>query len=297
MKNNFEMSPLVFGAWRLADVPAEANPESVARKITMALEHGITTFDHADIYGNYECEDLFGRAVAKHGIPREKMKLITKCGIKLVSTNRPQHGIKTYDTSAKHIVSSVDTSLKNLRTESIDLLLIHRPDPLMNPSELNETFNTLHKQGKVKAFGVSNFTTTQVRMLQSQLTLPLVSNQIELSVLNNTAMFNGQLDQCIELNMVPMAWSPLAGGRLFTQTDERSMRLRECLSTLAKKYNVTSPETIAYAWLMKHPSRVVPVLGTGKEERLKAAVSALKVQLEHEDWFQILKASVGHDVP
>jgi predicted oxidoreductase len=296
MKNT-TISPLVFGAWRLADTPSEANADAVARKIMMALEHGITTFDHADIYGNYECEKLFGDAVAKHGLSRSKMQLVTKCGIKLVSGNRPEHSLKTYETTRAHITKSVETSLKNLRTDVIDLLLIHRPDPLMNPADINETFNDLHKQGKVKSFGVSNFTPSQVRMLQSKMTLPLVSNQIEFSLLNNASMFNGQLDQCIEMNMIPMAWSPLAGGRMLTQTDEKSVRVRECLSTLAKKYKVTHPETVAYSWLLRHPSKVVPVLGTGKEERLKAAVAALNLQLEHDDWFHLLKAAVGHDVP
>lgn len=295
--NHNQMSPLVFGAWRLADHPAEANADAVARKITLALEHGITTFDHADIYGNYTCERLFGDAVAKHNLPRSRMQLVTKCGIKLISENRPEHRIKTYETTRAHITRSVETSLKNLRTDVIDVLLIHRPDPLMRPEEINETFNDLHKQGKVKAFGVSNFTESQVRMLKSKLTLPLVTNQIEFSLMNTAPMYNGQLDQCLEMNMTPMAWSPLAGGRMFTDTDARAQRLRECLATLTKKYNAPSPDTIAFAWLLKHPSRVVPVLGTGKEDRLKAAVASLKIQLEHDDWFQLLKASVGHDVP
>jgi predicted oxidoreductase len=290
------LSPFIFGAWRLADVAAEANPDAVAKKIAMALEHGITTFDHADIYGNYTCEELFGEAVAKHKIPRNKMQLITKCGIKLVSNNRPEHAIKTYDTSRTHIVKSVERSLKNLKTDVIDLLLIHRPDPLMDPNEVAETFNDLQVQGKVKQFGVSNFTTNQVRMLQARLKTPLSANQIEFSLLHTEPMLNGQLDQCIELGMSPMAWSPLAGGRLFTNDDEHTRKLRNCLDQLSRKYNVEHPETIAYAWLLRHPSKVLPVLGTGKEARLKAAVAALKIQLEHEDWFRLLKAAVGHDV-
>lgn len=296
MKNpNF--SRLIFGAWRLADVPAEANADFVAKKVFMALEHGITTFDHADIYGNYNCEALFGEAVHKHKIQRNKMQLITKCGIKLVSPQRPEHGLKTYDTSRAHIFRSVEQSLTNLKTDFVDLLLIHRPDPLMNPDEVAETFNDLQQQGKVLHFGVSNFTAHQVRLLQSRLKTPLIANQIEFSLLHTDPMYNGQLDQCLEMNMKPMAWSPLAGGRLFTQTDERSRNIRACLESMAKKYDVKHAETIAYAWIMRHPSHVLPVLGTGKEERLKAAAAALSVQLEHEDWFHLLKAAVGHDVP
>lgn len=291
------MSPLVFGAWRLADDTLEAHPDSVARKIMLALEHGITTFDHADIYGNYTCEKLFGDAMAKHSIPRSKLQLIGKCGIKLVSNNRPQHTLKTYETTRTHIVQSVENSLRNLRTDYLDMLLIHRPDPLMRPDEINDTFQLLQTQGKVKAFGVSNFLPSQVRMLQTCVSVPLVTNQIEFSLLNTSAMHNGQLDQCLETGMIPMAWSPLAGGRLFSQNNDQAQRTRSCLTELAKKYKVTHPETIAYAWLLKHPSKVVPVLGTGKEERLKAAVAALTITLEHDDWFQLLQASTGHEVP
>jgi predicted oxidoreductase len=294
---NTNISRMVFGAWRLADVPEDANPKSVARKIAIALELGITTFDHADIYGNYQCEKLFGEALVQHGLNRHKMQLVSKCGIKLLSEQRPAHRIKSYETTRTHIIESVETSLKNLRTDMLDLLLIHRPDPLMDPEDINEAFNLLHAQGKVKAFGVSNFTPSQVAMLQSKLTLPLVSNQIEFSLLNTSAMHNGQLDQCIEMDLVPMAWSPLAGGRLFTAADERSQRVRDCLSSLAHKYDVPHVETIAYAWLLMHPSHVVPVLGTGNETRLKAALSAFQISLERDDWFQLLKASVGHDVP
>jgi predicted oxidoreductase len=191
----------------------------------------------------------------------------------------------------------VERSLTNLKTDFVDLLLIHRPDPLMNPDEVAETFNSLQQQGKVLHFGVSNFSAQQVRLLQSRLKAPLVTNQIEFSLMHTEPMYNGQLDQCLELRMQPMAWSPLAGGRLFTQTDERSRNVRSCLEKIAKKHNIKHAETIAYAWLLRHPAHVLPVLGTGKEERLKAAVAALAVELEHEDWFHLLKAAVGHDVP
>jgi predicted oxidoreductase len=290
-------SDIIFGAWRLADTPAECNPDAVGHKISAALDHGIDTFDHADIYGNYSCEELFGDAVSKQKISRDKYKLITKCGIKLVSEQRPEHGIKMYDTSSNHITRSVERSLKNLKTDFIDLLLIHRPDPLMNPDEVAETFHTLKKQGKVGQFGVSNFSTQQVSMLQSRLGIPLSANQIEFSLLHTLPLYNGQLDQCIELKMTPMAWSPLAGGRLLTSNEPQASAVRSCLGQMAEKYGAANPETIAYAWLLKHPSRIKPVVGTGKAARLKAATEALNLKLEQEDWFQLLKAAVGHDVP
>ena len=292
-----QFSSIIFGAWRLADTPSEANSESVGRKIAAALEYGINTFDHADIYGDYSCEELFGSAVSKNKIPRDKYKIITKCGIKLVSNQRPEHGLKTYDTSARHITASVETSLKNLKTDHIELLLIHRPDPLMSPDEVAQTFNALKKQGKVLNFGVSNFTTQQVKMLQSRLDAPLAANQIEFSLLNTDPLYNGQLDQCLEMKMTPMAWSPLAGGRIFSANDSRTQAVRSCLSQLSEKYDVEKPETIAYAWLLKHPAHVKPVVGTGKPERLKSATDALDLRLDHEDWFHLLKAAVGSDVP
>ncbi|MEY2987274.1 MAG: hypothetical protein RJB13_795 [Pseudomonadota bacterium] len=292
-----QFSPIIFGAWRLADTASEANSESVGRKITAALEYGINTFDHADIYGDYSCEELFGSAVSKCKIPRDKYKLITKCGIKLVSPQRPKHGLKTYDTGARHITESVERSLKNLNTDHIDLLLIHRPDPLMNPDEVAHTFNTLNQQGKVLSFGVSNFSTQQVKMLQSRMNTPLAANQIEFSLLNTDPLFNGQLDQCLEMRMTPMAWSPLGGGRIFSANDARSQAIRSCLNQLSEKYNAKNPETVAYAWLLKHPANVQPVVGTGKPERLKSATDALNLKLDHEDWFHLLKAAVGSDVP
>jgi hypothetical protein len=296
MKAKKDFSRFIFGAWRLADVPEEANPKSVAAKISAAFERGITSFDHADIYGNYECEDLFGQAGAFHSVSRDRMQLISKCGIKLHSKKRSAHGLKSYDTSASHIVSSVEMSLKLLKTDYLDALLIHRPDPLMNGEEMVGAFELLKKQGKVLAFGVSNFMPSQVAMLNSKMSEPLFANQIEVSLLQTESFYNGQLDQCQELGMMPMGWSPLGGGRLFTEGDARTHKLREVLISMAQKYGVPSLETIAYAWLLKHPAKIFPVIGTGKTSRMEAAVSSLEINLERDDWYQILKASVGHDV-
>lgn len=292
-----KFSRFVFGAWRLADVPAEANATAVAKKITDALELGITTFDHADIYGDYRCEELFGEAMVRASIPRDSIQLISKCGIKLVSANRPSHRIKTYDTSKAHIIASAEQSLRNLKTDFLDLLLIHRPDPLMHPEDIADAFSKLEAEGKVKSFGVSNFTASQCRMLQSAVKKPLQCNQIEMSLFHLDAFYNGQLDLCLENGMIPMAWSPLAGGRLLSATDARSLRIRECLAKMAKKYQVTHLETIAYAWLLAHPSKIYPVIGTGKRERMQAAMMATDMKIERDDWYEILKASVGYDVP
>ncbi|MEI8025640.1 MAG: aldo/keto reductase [Pseudomonadota bacterium] len=295
-KSSPKFSRFIFGAWRLCDLPDEANPEAVAKKISAAMEHGITTFDHADIYGDYQCEEMFGRASSFHSIARDRIQLISKCGIKLHSKMRPSHGLKSYDTTAAHVISSVENSLKMLKTDYLDALLIHRPDPLMDADELAGAFSTLKKQGKVLSFGVSNFMPSQVPLLQSKMSDPLISNQIEVSLLQTESFYNGQLDQCQEMGMIPMGWSPLAGGRLFVQTDARTQKLRETLMVMAAKYKVPSFETIAFAWLLKHPAKIFPVLGTGKTNRIEAAIAALDIHLERDDWYQILKAAVGHDV-
>lgn len=293
-KPNF--SRFIFGAWRLCDLPEEANPQAVAKKISAAMEHGITTFDHADIYGEYQCEEMFGRASSFHSIARDRIQLISKCGIKLHSKMRPSHGLKSYDTTAPHLISSVENCLKKLKTDYLDALLIHRPDPLMDAQEIADAFSVLKKQGKVLSFGVSNFMPSQVSLLQSKMSDPLISNQIEVSLLQTESFYNGQLDQCQEMGMIPMGWSPLAGGRLFVQTDPRTQMLRETLISMAEKYKTPSFETIAFAWLLKHPAKIFPVLGTGKTNRMEAALASLDIPLERDDWYQILKAAVGHDV-
>jgi len=267
------------------------------RFIEQNLDLGITTMDHADIYGSYTCEENFGKAMAGRHSLRSKMQIVSKCGIKLVSVNRPLHTIHAYDTSKKHILQSAENSLKYLQTDYLDLLLIHRPDPLMNADEIAEAFRQLKADGKVLHFGVSNFSTSQFDLLQSRLDFPLVTNQIEVSVMKLDSMYDGVLEQCQQYRIKPMAWSPMAGGNLFHSSEARAIRLRKALDNIGKATGGYGMDQIAMAWLLQHPSGIVPVIGSGNIDRIKKAVESEKIRLTGDQWFSILEASTGVEVP
>ncbi|MCM3004221.1 aldo/keto reductase [Priestia koreensis] len=294
LKEDLQFSRIIHGLWRLADWK-QSDQETLAL-LEQCLELGITTFDNADIYGDYSCEELFGKALALKPELREKMELVTKCDIKLLSDQRPEHGIKHYDTSKKHIIWSAENSLKKLGVDSIDVLLIHRPDPLMDPAEVAEAFRQLKQDGKVKHFGVSNFLPSQFDMLSSYLDEPLVTNQIEISVTHLEEFHNGSIDKCLEKRIAPMAWSPLAGGRIFSGDDERSTRVRQTLEKIAGEVGAASIDQVMYAWLLRHPANIMPIVGSGKIERVKSAVEALNINLTREQWFDIWTSSLGHEV-
>jgi predicted oxidoreductase len=290
-----EFSRTTQGLWRLKDW--NKSRRQIQELIDCCLQLGITTFDHADIYGDYACEALFGDALAESSVRRTDIELVTKCGIKLASRNHPENSIQHYDTSASHIIPSVENSLKNLRTDYIDLLLIHRPDPLMNAGEVAEAFGRLRESGKVLHFGVSNFLPSQFELLSSQMDVPLVTNQIEFSVLNMDAQNNGTLDMCQRLGISPMAWSPLGGGRLFKGRTEQIVRVRRVLKDIAGELNAQSIDQVALAWILTHPADFVVVLGTGNLDRIRSAVQAEEIRLSRQQWFAIWRASVGHEVP
>jgi predicted oxidoreductase len=288
-------SRIVGGFWRL-----DAWGLTVQERLGLIeayLDLGVTTFDHADIYGGYTCEELFGEVLALQPALRDRMQFVTKCGIKLVSDRFPHHKIGHYDTGKDHILASADRSLRALGTDRIDLLLIHRPDPLLDADEVAEAFTALRRAGKVLHFGVSNFTPFQLDLLAARLPFPLVSNQVECSVMAFDVMHDGTLDQCQRLRIAPMAWSPFGGGRLFTDDDDQARRVRDCLKAIGEEVCGASPDQVALAWLLRHPSRMLPVLGTGKLSRIKSALGAESVALSRQQWFQIWRASKGHDVP
>jgi predicted oxidoreductase len=289
-------SRLILGLWRIADAPQKTIPE-VLKLIEESLACGISTFDHADIYGNYSCEALFGSALKTAPALRNQMQIISKCGIKLVSDQRPSHKIKSYDTSKKHIIASVENSLKMLQTDYIDLQLIHRPSPLMDPNEIAEAFDTLKKEGKVLYFGVSNFTPGQFDLLQSYLKYPLVSNQVEISPLHLESFSNGQLDHCHQKRISPMAWSPFGGGRIFKPETLAEKRVHQKLSEIGERHHQASIDQVVLAWLLKHPAKIIPVLGTGNTDRIKLLSLAEKIHLSSDEWFEIWTAATGVDVP
>lgn len=285
-------SRIIAGAWRWNSVPAD----TIEQLINTALDEGITTFDHADIYGDYGNEKTFGEVIARQPHLAKKMQLVTKCGIKLTSSKKPEHRVKHYDSSKAHIIKSAETSMALLHTDHIDLLLIHRPDPLMDVEEVADAFGQLKKDGKVLHFGVSNFTTTQFDLLQSALPFPLVTNQVELSLFCHKPLFDGTVEQLYRLKASAMAWSPLGGGRTFIAEDDESRRIREKINELSSKYNGATTTQFFIAWLLKHPSKIFPVVGTSKPERLREAAKSTELKLDTQDWYEMLKAVRGADV-
>jgi len=278
-----ECSRIALGMWRLASW--QMTPIMCLDFLQQALELGVTTIDHADIYGS---EIPFGEALRLVPALRERFELVTKCGIKLGDSS------SFYDTSRNHIVHSLENSLRYLGTEYVDLLLIHRPDPLMQADEVAAAFTQLHAQGKVRHFGVSNFTPAQFDLLASR--FPLVTNQVELSPVHLAPLHDGTLDQCQQRSISPMIWSALAGGRLFSDSTEQTQRIRRTLEELAAHYGV-SATTIVYAWLLQHPSKPVVLTGSGRISAIREAVAAIGLTLDRAHWFAIWSASTGTSVP
>jgi predicted oxidoreductase len=291
-----KISKIVAGVMKWGVWGENLDTAALERLIEGCIEIGVTTFDHADIYGHYTEEARFGEVLKKKPSLRQQMQIVTKTDICLITPNRPQYSIKSYDTSKAHILQSVENSLAALGTDYIDALLIHRPDPLMNADEIAEAFQQLKESGKVLHFGVSNFQPSHFALLNSR--FPLTINQIEASALHLTPFLDGTLDQCQQYRVLPMAWSPLGGGNIFDKnsTDERILRLRKTIVSLGEKYNCTSDQVLI-AWLLLHPSGIAPVLGTSKLERVKSAVEAQKITLSREDWFSVWSASTGVEVP
>ncbi len=277
---------MAWGCWG-----KQLNTEEMIHLINSCLENDITTFDHADIYGDYTTEAEFGNALAKSDINRSEIQIITKCGIQYLGSSRANK-IKHYNYSKDYIIWSVEESLKNLKTDYLDALLLHRPSPLMHPYEVMEAISSLAQEGKIKNFGVSNFTPSQVDLISSE--VPITINQIEFSITNHSAMYDGVLDQIIIKNIIPMAWSPL--GNVFKQTTEQTNRIHIQLEDLKTKYNATKDQLLL-AWILKHPAQIHPVIGTTNNIRITNANKALTIDLELEDWFLVLKASQGHKVP
>tara|TARA_R110002073_G_scaffold15207_9_gene60479 strand:+ start:22609 stop:23481 length:873 start_codon:yes stop_codon:yes gene_type:complete len=289
--SKIKFSRIIAGTMNWGKWGKQFNISETISLINSCLEIGLTTFDHADIYGSFTTESDFGKALKEGGFDRNSIQLISKCGIAYVSPNR-NNSIKHYNYSKDYIISSVETSLKNLETEYLDALLLHRPSPLMHPHEIMEAIAKLGQDGKIKSFGVSNFTASQVELIASE--VPVEINQVEFSLTHNEAMFDGALDQMMTNNITPMSWSPL--GIVFKDDNEQTRRIHKCLGNLLDKYNATEDQLLL-AWILKHPSNIHPVIGTTNTKRIKDAYDALKINLELEDWFSLLVASQGHKVP
>jgi predicted oxidoreductase len=286
----------IAGTWNPDEITAERK-ESAFKSLDAAYEAGYTFFDHADIYCRGGCEQLHGDYLKAHPELRDQTIIATKCGIKF--RNEPPETVARYDFSSKHILWSCDQSLARLGIDRIDLYQLHRPDLLMNPEEVAEAFSKLHEQGKVRFFGVSNFLPTTVEMLQKALSFPVVVNQIEVSLWRIAPLFDGTLDQCIREKIVPLSWSPVGGGRVGKENYEEKEGvepLSGALAEVAKAHGVDSA-TVAFAWLLKHPSGIVPIVGTVRPDRIKGATKALEVELTREEWYRLLVAARGEPMP
>lgn len=293
--DSLHFSRLVVGLMRLLEW--RYTPQELLDWIEAVMDMGITTFDHADIYGGYQCEAAFGEALRLRPALRQRMQLVTKCGIMLLAEARPQTRVHHYDTTRAHIIASAEQSLRNLHTDVIDLLLIHRPDPLMDADEVADALTTLRDAGKVRYVGVSNFTPWQLDLLQSRLAFPLVNNQVEFSPVHMEPMHDGTFDQCQRHRIAPMVWSPLGGGGLLRGDSERDRRVLRALEAVGQALGGVPADQVALAWVMQHPVRPIPVLGTGRLERIRSAAQAEHVTLDRQMWFAIWEASAGHEVP
>jgi predicted oxidoreductase len=291
LNEQLSLSRMAYGMWRLGD-DEDTSPARVQAKVDACLAQGITTMDQADIYGGYMAEEILGNALKGTGL-RSEIEIVTKCDIVAPAGRHAQARVKYYDTSRQHITQSVEDSLRLMGIEQIDLLLIHRPDPMMDHHETGTTLDDLVASGKVSNIGVSNFRPWDMDLLQSAMKTRLVTNQIEISVIANDAFTNGDLAYLQRHDIKPMAWSPLAGGALFTDANASLIAIMKRLGD--KQGGDTS--AVALAWLMAHPANIIPVVGTNNLDRLRALSTAFDVELGREDWFEIYTAALGHEVP
>ncbi|GCL64995.1 aldo/keto reductase [Pseudaquabacterium pictum] len=288
-------SRIVYGAWRLADAP-DTSPQAVLAKLHACLDQGITTIDHADIYGDYRCETLFGEALRTAPALRSRLQHVSKCDIMLLSSQFPERRVKHYDTTPAHIRASVQRSLQRLHVERLDVLLLHRPDPLMDADATGACLDALVDSGEVAAVGVSNFLPHDWQLLQSRMRHPLVTNQIELSLGARSAFTDGQLAFAQQHRIRPMAWSPLGGGALMTGASPAGARVLPALQRLAAQQGV-GPEAVALAWLLAHPAGILPVVGTQQLARIARLHEAWRTVIDRETWFELWTLAAGSEVP
>ncbi len=291
LTDTLEVSRIVYGMWRLGD-DSDTSPGHIQAKIEACLEQGITTLDQADIYGGYEAEALLGASLKAAPNLREKLEIVTKCDIVAPVGRHSGARVKYYDTSREHILETVEASLQLMGIEQVDLLLIHRPDPLMDAEDTGRALDDLIASGKIGAAGVSNFRPHDFSLLQSAMSQPLVTNQIELSLLAHEAFTNGDLAFLQENLIAPMAWSPLGGGRLF---DGSHRQLRAALEAVAKRDGVDTA-AVAIAWLLAHPGDIIPVMGTNTIARIAGFSDAFRVDMDRQTWFELYTAALGREV-
>ena len=289
--NKTILSPIIAGTMNWGVWDKNLTSKEMLNMIHVCLENKISSFDHADIYGSYTTEGDFGKAFASAKIAREKIQLISKWGIQMLAENR-DNKIKHYDYSKSHIIWSVEQSLKNLKTDYLDVFLLHRPSPLMQSDEIAEAVEKLKSEGKIVDFGLSNFTNSQTELIHQKTKVSY--NQVQFSATNFEPMVDGSFDY-MQLNQIrPMSWNPL--GFVFKKDIPQTHRLKQILATLSSKYHVDT-DTILLSWVLKHPAKVIPIAGTVSVSRIQSLMKAVELDLEKEDWFAIWAESMGEDVP
>lgn len=290
MRKIDKFSRIVSGTMTWGSWGKKLSQKEMVELMHHCIENGLTTFDHADIYGSYSTEADFGNAFADSGIKREDIQLVSKCGIQL--TRGRDNKINHYQYDRDYIIWSAEQSLKKLQTEYLDLLLLHRPSPLMEPFEMAEALQQLIDSGKVKQVGVSNFTPSQVALLEKA--IPVTANQVEFSLTHDEPMYDGTFDDCIANKRLAMAWSPL--GNFFREKNDRTKRIKKVMGPLMEKYGADESQLLL-AWILRHPANIYPVIGTTSKERITLSAKVAEMKLELQDWFALLVASQGHDVP
>lgn len=295
--NGPEFSRLVFGTWRVLDDKGAATPADLLARMKKCLDLGITTVDTAEIYGLYRVEEALGEALKLDPGVKKQIEIVTKCGIYVPCEFHPERKVAHYNVTAARIVRSAEKSLLLMGVDCLDLLLVHRPDWLTSADETAEGLNQLLKEGKIRSAGVSNYNVHQFELLNSRMDQPLVTNQIEFSLLCMDPIYDGTADQCQRLRIRPMAWSPLGGGRLFDESNEAARRVRAKAKDLSAKYSGATVDQLAYAWIVAHPSGALPVIGTNKLDRIEATAKAAAIKLEREDWYALWEAAQGRQIP
>lgn len=285
-----KLSPIIAGTMNWGIWDKNLSKSEMAHLIKICIENKITTFDHADIYGNYTTEAEFGKAFKHSMVDRNAIQLISKCGIQHI--NGRNNAIKHYEYSKEYIIWSVENSLKNLQTDYLDVLLLHRPSPLMVADEIAEAVGQLKKEGKIIDFGVSNFTSSQTELLRQKTEINY--NQVQFSATHHEAMLDGSFDYMQLHNIIPMSWNPL--GTVFREDIEQTRRLKKLLVQLVDKYHLGS-DTILLSWILKHPAKVIPVAGTVNIARIQSLMKAVELDLDKLDWFAIWTESMGNKVP
>ena len=276
-------SRLVYGTWRMLD--GGASPQDINRRLHRCVELGITTIDTAEIYGLYQVEAALGRALALSPGLRDKLEIVTKAGIYVPNPSNPERKVGFYDASGAQLTKCLEQSLRLIGTDHVELFLVHRPDW------------QLLRAGKIRCAGVSNYNAAQFDALNSRMEPALVTNQLEFHLLHMNPITDGTFDQCQQHRLQPMAWSPLAGGRLFDQTNEAAVRLARAAAGMSARYDGATLELLAYAWILAHPSRPIPVIGTNKIERIESAAKSVGIVLQREDWYALWVAAHGHNIP